>query len=155
MRAGQTIAKVYIGIVDYCWLSIVDDMCRFLTAVQIMTYRHKREKCAQETKEILESVLKAEKEEYGCLDCAETVRVGNPMEKILSEELPQDPIKSQAEAIMEEVQIDDLSDQVGQVEDLETYVAPEEVISNDADKSSERLKKKKRSYVEFRKDYRG
>ena len=130
-------------------------MCRFLTVVQLMTYRHKREKYAQETKEILEDVLKAEKEEYDCFDCAETVRVGNPIEKILAEELPQDAIKSQSEAIIEEVQSEDTPDQAEQVDDRETYAAPDEIISHDKDKSPEALKKKKRSYIEFRKDYRG
>ena len=76
-----------------------------------MTYRHKREKCAQETKEILEDVLKAEKEEYDCLDCADTVKVGNPIEKIIAEELPRNEIKDEAEAIIEEVQTEDISDQ--------------------------------------------
>ena len=122
-----------------------------------MTYRHKREKCAQETKEILEDVLKAEKEEYDCLDCADTVKVGNPVEKIIAEELPRNEIKNEAEAIIEEVQVEDedISDQTEQGEDLGTYVAPDEIISNGEDKSRETLKKKKGSYIEFRKDYRG
>ena len=89
--------------------------------------------------------MKAEKDEYDCLDCADTVRVGNPIEKIIAEELPKNSIKNEAEAIIEEVQI----------EDLGTYVAPDEFISNGTEKSPETLKKKKRSYIEFRKDYRG
>ncbi|MHA1909638.1 MAG: hypothetical protein ACW98Y_20225 [Candidatus Thorarchaeota archaeon] len=121
-----------------------------------MTYRHKREKCAQETKEILEEVLKAEKEEYGCLDCAESVRVGNPMEKILSDEIPRATIKNQSEAIMEEVDVADETSQEIQMEDLETYEAPDSISTEESESSLESLKKKKkRTYVEFRKDYRG
>lgn len=121
-----------------------------------MTYRHKREKCAQETKEILEEVLKLEKEEYGCLDCAESVRVGNPMEKILAEEVPREAVKSQAEAIMSEVDDSSEVSQEGHIEDLETYVATDEVSPEASESSLETLKKKKkRTYVEFRKDYRG
>ncbi|MHA2423604.1 MAG: hypothetical protein ACXAEF_02380 [Candidatus Thorarchaeota archaeon] len=120
-----------------------------------MTYRHKREKCAQETKEILEEVLKAEKEEYGCLDCAESVRVGNPIEKILAEEIPHAAIKSQAEAIMEEVESPGEQSEV-HVDDLETYVATDDTIGDESGSSLKALKKKKkRSYVEFRKDYKG
>lgn len=99
--------------------------------------------------------MKAEKDEYDCLDCADTVRVGNPIEKIIAEELPNNSIKNEAEAIIEEVQIEDISDQVEQIEDFGTYVAPDEFISNGTEKSPETLKKKKRSYIEFRKDYRG
>ena len=103
-----------------------------------MTYRHKREKCAQETKEILKEVLKIKKEEYGCLDCAESVRVSNPMEKILAEEVPQAAVKSQTEAIMEEM---DSPIEAPQTEGLETYVSTEEISEEESASSLESLKK--------------
>ncbi|MFW9849549.1 MAG: hypothetical protein ACFFF4_10420 [Candidatus Thorarchaeota archaeon] len=118
-----------------------------------MTYRHKREKCAPETKEILEDVFKIEKEEYGCLDCAESVRVGNPMEKILAEETPHATIKSQAETVLDEVEVAEEKLQSKEGSQMETYVSSQQIDTSETEKSLE--KKKKRSYVEFRKDYRG
>lgn len=122
-----------------------------------MTYRHKREKCAQETKEILEDVLKAKNEEYGCLDCAKTIRVGNPMEKILSEEISMNDLKSQAESIIEETQ-SEKADEIfaeGQVDSLEKYTPSDEMKLDNANSLEGLKKKKKGGYVEFKKDYRG
>lgn len=122
-----------------------------------MTYIHKREKCAQETKDILEDVLKVKDEEYGCLDCADTIQVGNPMKKILSEESPKKEMKSQAEAIIEETHEEatpSTSEDV-RAESLETYTATDEVRMDEKESSNNLQKKKKGAYVEFKKDYRG
>ncbi len=122
-----------------------------------MTYRHKREKCAQETKEILDDVLKTKEEEYGCLDCAETVRVGNPMERILTEEIPRDELKSPTESIMEETQEGPTTPDTKEIhsEHLETYTQSDELRNAESNSLKKPHKVKKGTYVEFKKDYRG
>lgn len=123
-----------------------------------MTYIHKREKCAQETNEILEEVLKESlDEEYGCLDCADTIEVGNPMKKILSEESPKTELRSKAEEIMEETQEEatpSVSEDV-RANSLETYIATDEVRTDEKESTKKLQKKKKGAYIEFKKDYRG
>ncbi|MFW9919975.1 MAG: hypothetical protein ACFFED_10265 [Candidatus Thorarchaeota archaeon] len=121
-----------------------------------MTYKHKRGKCSKETKEILEDVLLAKEEEYGCIDCAETIRVKNPMEKVLKEETSAPRMKSQAEAIMEESKQESGTVAPAQNHDLESYQPPEEIRAmreNGAKEISEK-EKKKRAYLEFKKDYK-
>lgn len=122
-----------------------------------MTYRHKREKYAQETKEILDDVLKAKDEEYGCLDCADTVRVGNPIEKIIAEESPKNEIKSPAESILEEAEDNSVSLDAKEIqpEDLETYRQSDALEIAEDDPLKKLQKKKKGAYVESKKDYRG
>ncbi|MDF1539757.1 MAG: hypothetical protein P1Q69_12725 [Candidatus Thorarchaeota archaeon] len=122
-----------------------------------MTYRHKREKYAQETKEILDDVLKVKNEEYGCLDCADTVRVGNPIEKMIAEETPKNELKSPEEVIREEAQEGSATLDIKEIqpEDLETYKQSDALKIAEDNPLKKLQKKKKGAYVEFKKDYRG
>ena len=122
-----------------------------------MTYKHKRGKCSKETKEILEDVLLAKEEEYGCIDCAGTISVKNPMEKVIKEEAPAQQMKSQSEAIMEEATREEQTASPQQNHDLESYQPPEElrISKENGVKEISDKEKKKRAYIEFKKDYKG
>ncbi|MFW9909553.1 MAG: hypothetical protein ACFFEF_13360 [Candidatus Thorarchaeota archaeon] len=121
-----------------------------------MTYRHKREKCCPETKEILEEVLKNKKEEYGCIDCAETVRVKNAMEAILAEEASEVEIKSSAETIVIEAEMDVPSHKPEIREVMEEYSPPDDLGLQDKKDTLKTLKNRKNgAYLESKKNYRG
>ncbi len=122
-----------------------------------MTYKHKRGKCSKDTKEILEDVLLAKEEEYGCIDCAGTIGVKNPMEKVLKEEAPEQRMRSQSEAIMEEVMKEEQMAAQKQNHDLESYQPHEElrISKENGVKDISDKEKKKRAYIEFKKDYKG
>ena len=118
-----------------------------------MTYKHKRGKCAKETKEILEDVLRFKEEEYGCIDCTETVKVSNPIEKIISEETPKieaKELRSQAETAMEESELQASDEPTPQIESLESYAPPKDIGLSTTPEAKTLLdkEKKKRAYME-------
>ncbi len=67
-----------------------------------MTYKHKKNKCFKETKEILEEVLNKKEEAYRCIDCAEAIHLENPMEQIITEEIDTPDVRNPTNAIFEE-----------------------------------------------------
>ncbi len=122
-----------------------------------MTYKHKKGKCSKETKEILEDVLHAKEEVYGCLDCVETIHLRNPMEKVLKENGATQEMKSQAASIINEAKAESEQGVLDTESNLETYQPPEDVKvteENGAKQISDK-EKKKRAYIEFKKDYAG
>jgi hypothetical protein len=123
-----------------------------------MTYKHKKEKCAKETKEILEDVFQAKKEEYGCLDCIETVPVSNPVEKILAEESHTDSVKPWTASLVEETE--ECAEEVTvntNGENHEDYSPVKQSTKKSKKDPKELYEKdeKNRAYVEFKKDYKG
>lgn len=122
-----------------------------------MTYKHKRGKCAKETKEILEDVLLSKEEEYECIDCTESIHVRNPFERIVNDEKEVSGMKSQEDLAMEEAREHAEHLKVESDNDLGSYQPPEKLKmskENGAEHISDK-EKKKRAYVEFKKDYRG
>ena len=139
-------------------MSIVDDCCRFLTAGTSMTYKHKKEKCAKETKEILEDVLLAKEEDYGCLNCVESVSVSSPVEKMLAEESQTTSVKPWTESLIEEAA--ERPEEVtinANGENHEDYSPVKQPTKKRIKDPKELYEKdnKNRAYIESKKDYKG
>ena len=116
-----------------------------------MAYRHKREKCAKETKEILENVLLMKQTEYECIDCAKTITVTSPMGKIVDEETVTNVLPSSAEEKLNESEISSIpipSEGNDEFEVIEDYIQTIEVDCKEVNaKEIFESARKKRNYI--------
>ena len=119
-----------------------------------MAYRHKREKCAKETKEILENVLSMKRTEYECIDGVKTITVTSPMGKIVKEETVTNVLPSGTEEKLNESEssnIPILSEGNDEIEGIEDYIQTIEVDCKEM-KAKEifEFARKKRNYIDAR-----
>ncbi len=122
----------------------------------LMAYKHKREKCAKETKEILENVLMMKQAEYETIDCAKTVTVSSPMGRIVNEETIKNVLPSGDEEQLSESEsssIPILSKGNDEIEGIEDYIQTIEVDCKEV-KAKEIFEstRKKRNYIDARDD---
>ena len=94
-----------------------------------MTYRHKREKCAEETKEILEKIMLMRKSEYESIDGAKTVTVASPMGRIINEEATVNVLPSETDEIISETEGSELplSPESAELDGIENYTSSMEI----------------------------
>ena len=117
----------------------------------LMAYKHKREKCAKETKEILENVLLMKRTEYEFIDGAKTITVGSPMSKIVKEETPTNVLPGSTEETFDKPEsssIPILSEGNDEIEGIEDYIQTIEVDCKEI-KAKEIFEsaRKKRNYI--------
>jgi hypothetical protein len=120
----------------------------------LMAYKHKREKCAKKTKEILENILLMKRAEYETIDCAKTVTVSSPMGRIVSEEAITNVLPSSDEGKLHESEsssIPILSEGNDEIEGIEDYIQTIEVDCKEI-KAKEIFEsaRKKRNYIDVR-----
>ena len=122
-----------------------------------VTYRHKKDPCMKETKEIVENILRMKASDYDLTDPSEIVTSGKTIQINRREEheanvLPDDTEEVMGECSEDEVIVD--GDCVS-LEDMESYESGQEIdIEVTELKEGIEKKKKKRNYLEFRKDYK-
>ncbi len=121
-----------------------------------MTYSHKRKKCAKETKEILENVIRGHKAKYAFINEGQTVVVSNPIERVAKDAGKINVLETKPEHGLEkEVEIEDKSkSEPSETEGMENYQPNREV----GDPRSEIKKvvqrdRKRRNYVNLRDEY--
>ena len=131
-------------VVDCCW--------RLLA---IVTYHHKKDRCRKETKEIVDNILQMEASDYDLTDSSEIVTSGKTIQIIRSEKDP-NVLPNDTEEIMEECDEEHamIDGECVSLEDMETYEPSQEIDFEVTElKEGIEKKKKKRNYIEFRKDY--
>ncbi|MFW9963153.1 MAG: hypothetical protein ACFFCX_06305 [Candidatus Sifarchaeia archaeon] len=108
-----------------------------------MTYQHKRDRCAKETKEILGNILRMKKSEYELLEAS-----------VASTTLKSSDKKNHQKANILPGDTDVLLSREDKMEQMENY-RPNQELDFKADDIKECLekKKKRRNYIEFRSDY--
>jgi hypothetical protein len=129
-------------VVDGCWLPV--------------TYRHKKDQCMKDTKEIVENILQTEASDYDLADPSEIVTSGKTIQIIRSETTETNILPTDTEEMMECCDEDSVmvDGECVSLEDLETYEPGQEIdIEVSELKEGIEKKKKKRNYMEFRKDY--
>ncbi|MHA1495908.1 MAG: hypothetical protein ACTSRQ_18080 [Candidatus Thorarchaeota archaeon] len=120
-----------------------------------MTYRHKKDQCMKETKDIVENILQSEASDYDLADSSEIVTSGKTIQIIRSDTAP-NILPSDTEEMMECCDEDSVmvDGECVSLEDLETY-EPGQEIDIEASELKEGIekRKKRRNYIEFRLDY--
>ena len=113
---------------------IIVDYCRRLSVS--VTYHHKRDSCAKETREILDNILQMKKSDYEILEPSSESSASKPADH------------------EHEDSADGLSSEENAMEQMESYESTQE-IDVEAEEVKDHLekKKKRRNYVEFRPDY--
>ncbi len=129
------------------------DCCRRLLVT--VTYHHKRERCLKDTKEIVENILHMKASDYDLSDPSEIVTSGKAIQIIERESHETNVLPSETEEMMEcdsdEALID--GDCIS-LERLESYETGQEIDFEVSElKEGIEKKKKKRNYIEFKKDY--
>jgi hypothetical protein len=120
-----------------------------------LTYRHKRDSCSKETREILENLFRDDLGSYELTEERQT--------KTTDQEEPAEPLKGDENVLTAQavLLLSDTGEPLDRgrvnpvgVAGLERYLPPHEVNfeATEAKESFEK-KKKKRNYVEFRADY--
>ncbi|TFG99638.1 hypothetical protein E4H12_02025 [Candidatus Thorarchaeota archaeon] len=121
-----------------------------------MTYRHKKDQCMKETKEIVENILQMGASDYDLSDPSEIVTSGKTIQIIQHKPVEANILPNDTEKMMEYCTEDEalVDGKCVRLEDLETYEPGQEIDIEVADlKEGIEKKKKKRNYIEFRKDY--
>ena len=110
----------------------------------------------KETKEIVENILQSEASDYDLADPSEIVTSGKTIQIINNETADPNILPEDTDEMMERCDEDSVmvdGECVG-LEDLETYEPGEEIDIEVAElKEGIEKKKKKRNYIEFKKDY--
>ncbi len=102
----------------------------------LVTYHHKRDSCAKETREILDNILQMKKSEYEILEPSTESSASKPPDQ------------------EHEESADGLSSEESGMEQMESYESTQEIdVEAEEVKDSLEKKKKRRNYVEFRPDY--
>jgi hypothetical protein len=121
-----------------------------------MTYSHKRKKCAKETKEILENVIRGHRAKYAFVNEGQSVVVSNPMESVAKDSAKINVLETKSEDGLEkEGGEDDKSKfEAPETKGMENYQPNREV----GDPESEIRKvvqrdRKRRNYVNLREEY--
>ena len=110
----------------------------------------------KETKEIVENILQSEASDYDLADPSEIVTSGKTIQIIRNETADTNVLPSDTEEMMECGDEDSVmvEGECVSLEDLETYEPGQEIDVEVAElKEGIEKKKKKRNYIEFRKDY--
>jgi hypothetical protein len=108
-----------------------------------LTYHHKRDPCAKETKEILANILQMKKSEYELLDSSATSFADKPEDQIHNDSANVLPGTA-----------DGISSEDSAMEEMETYEPTQEMdFEADDVKDCVEKKKKRRNYIEFSPDY--
>ena len=121
-----------------------------------MTYRHKRDACMKNSKEIVENILRMKSSDYEFLDQSEiaTSRKVILFEKTIEGEanvLPSHSSDEMESALDEE---ENRQEDCVTIEDMESYQPCQEFHFEVSEvKDGIERKKKKRNYIEFRPDY--
>ena len=133
---------------------LIVDCCRRL--LETVTYHHKKDPCMKETKEIVENILQMKASDYDLADSSEIVTSGKTIQIIRSESTEANILPSETEEMMECCSDDEamIDGECVSLEDLESYKPEQEIDIEVAElKEGIEKKKKKRNYIEFRKDY--
>ena len=123
-----------------------------------MTYRHKKDPCTKETKEIVENILQNESSDYDLADSSEIVTSGKTVQIMRNENHEVNTIPDETEELMEECSENEeiVDEESISLEDMETYEPDQEIeIEFEVTELQEGIekKKKKRNYIEYRKEY--
>ncbi len=124
-----------------------------------MTYRHKKDQCMKETKEIVENILQMEASDYDLADPSEIVTSGKTVQIMRHENHEVNIIPDDTEELMEDCSENEeiVDGECISLEDMETYEPCQEIDLSDFEvtelKEGIEKKKKKRNYIDFRKDY--
>lgn len=121
-----------------------------------MTYRHKKDPCMKETKEIVENILQIGASDYNLADSSDIVTSGKTIQIVRREKPEANIIPEDTEALMERCSDEEkiVDGECVSLDDLETYETSQEIDVEVTElKEGIEKKKKKRNYVEFRKDY--
>jgi len=122
-----------------------------------VTYRHKKDQCMKETKEIVENILQMEASDYDLSDSSEIVTSGKTIQISREEETESNVLPEDTEELMGECSENEeiVNGDCVSLEDMETYESGQEIdIEITELKEGIEKKKKKRNYLEFRKDYK-
>jgi len=133
---------------------IIVDCCRRLLIP--VTYRHKKDHCVKETKEIVENILQFGASDYDLADPSEIVTSGKTIQIIRSETSEANVLPTDTEEMMECCDEDSVmvDGECVRIENLESYESGQEIDIEVAElKEGIEKKKKKRNYMEFKKDY--
>ncbi len=124
-----------------------------------MTYQHKRARCAKETKDILQNIVKLGKTEYDLMETTEAVKVGSPFDDVVKGGSLSNVLPGQARAVLLDEDHQESDETEIQVhdhdgEEFEDY-KPTIEVKLDAQQAKEIFEKKRkhRNYAEFRFDY--
>lgn len=120
-----------------------------------MSYRHKKDRCMKDTKEIVENILQLGASEYDLSDPSEIVTSGKTIQIIQRKPAETNVLPNDTEmgecCSEDEAMVDG---KCVKLKDLETYEPGEEIDIEVAElKEGIEKKKKKRNYIEFKKDY--
>ncbi|MGY5858491.1 MAG: hypothetical protein RTU63_03915 [Candidatus Thorarchaeota archaeon] len=110
----------------------------------------------KETKEIVENILHTEASEYDLADSSEIVTSGKTIQIISQKTAETNVLPTDTEEIMEDCDQESamVDGECVSLEDLETYEPGQEIDIEVAElKEGIEKKKKKRNYIEYRKDY--
>ncbi len=110
----------------------------------------------KDTKEIVENILRMKATEYDLADSSEIVTSGKTIQIIHSGSAETNILPSDTEEMMERCSEDEamVDGKCVSLEDLESYNPGQEIDIEAAElKEGIEKKKKKRNYIEFRKDY--
>jgi len=121
-----------------------------------MAYQHKKDRCMKDTKEIVENILRMKASEYDLTDSSEIVTSSKAMQIIHSGSAETNILPSETEEMMERCSEDEamIDGECVSLENLESY-NPGQEIGIEASELKEGIekKRKRRNYIEFRKDY--
>lgn len=120
-----------------------------------MTYQHKKDRM-KDTKEIVENILQSKATDYDLTNPSEIVTSGKTIQIIRGESGGTNVLPNDTEEILEQCDEESvmIDGQCVRLEDLESYEPIQEIeVEVDELKEGIEKKKKKRNYIEFKKDY--
>ena len=120
-----------------------------------MTYRHKKVPCIKETKEIVENILQMKASDYDLTDPSEIVTSGKTIQIVRREEPEANVLPDDTEEVMGECSENEeiVDGECVSIDDMETYESSQEIDIEAAElKEGIEKKKKKRNYLEFKKE---
>ncbi|MFW9845069.1 MAG: hypothetical protein ACFFEV_10870 [Candidatus Thorarchaeota archaeon] len=120
-----------------------------------MTYHHKKDRCIKDTKEIVENILQVKASDYDLTNPSEIVTSGKTIQIIRSGSTEANILPSETEEMMDCPEDGVMVDgECVRFDDLESYEPGQEIDIEVAElKEGIEKKKKRRNYIEFRKDY--
>ena len=120
-----------------------------------MTYQHKKDRL-KDTKEIVENILQSKSTDYDLTDPSEIVTSGKTIQIIRGSAGGTNVLPKDTDEILEQCDEDSVivDGKCVRLEDLESYEPIQEIEVEVTElKEGIEKKKKKRNYIEFKKDY--
>ena len=120
-----------------------------------MTYQHKKDRM-KDTKEIVENILQSKPSDYDLTKPSDIVTSGKTIQIIRGESGGTNVLPNDTEEILEQCDEDSvmIDGECVRLEDLESYEPIQEIEVEVTElKEGIEKKKKKRNYIEFKKDY--